>query len=188
MRHRQKCPGSPPPMPPPAAPEARMLAQGHCLGPRGAPPPLGCGGGGGGGRGGGGGKAGLHCAKWPRPPASRSGFTLATLLEPPLFDRAGGALSRRHLDGDGARGHDAQDARGRDAARLAQSVGGIQRTGRVGGRRARVGTPAWSKARRLAVAHAATYRTFLSPQQPRPLAQGCPLVGPGGAPRPSQRG
>ena len=52
MRHRQKCPGSPPPMPPPAAPEARMLAQGHCLGPRGAPPTLGCGGGGGGGRGG----------------------------------------------------------------------------------------------------------------------------------------
>ena len=31
-------------------------------------------------------------------------------------------------------------------------------------------------------------RTSLSPQQARPLAQGCPLVGPGGAPRPSQRG
>ena len=34
-----KCPGPQPPMRPPAAPEARLLAQGCPLGPRGAPSP-----------------------------------------------------------------------------------------------------------------------------------------------------
>jgi hypothetical protein len=41
--------------------------------------------------------------RWLRPLAfSPPVSTLATLLEPSLFGRAGGALSRRHLDGDGA--------------------------------------------------------------------------------------